>query len=211
MFSKTMKSYKLVFSLKNISNLFLCSKTYRIAMKYKVGIIGFEAEDMDKISPVAFELGMEIGKRGYFTLTDGRHGLSYEVARGAKKKGGWVICYSPAKSFKDHVIEYGFPTDYFNELICTGLGLNGRIDRFIKDCHSVVAISGGSEALVESRTAYNEDKHIGILTGFGASQMFNEFIEESQKKRERGFLFYSSLPDQIMDILTIAMEMKLQS
>ncbi|MDA1279728.1 MAG: hypothetical protein O3B95_06745 [Chloroflexi bacterium] len=114
-----------------------------------------------------YNLGAEVGKRGYTLVTGIAPGLPHDSVRGAKSQGGLVIGISPAQSFREHVERYQSPTRGYDVIIYTGSGLMGREIENIRSCDAVVIVGGRSGTLGEFAIAYDETKLIGVLEGTG--------------------------------------------
>lgn len=63
-------------------------------MKYKIGIFGSSAGDLDAILPKAHELGKVLANANVTILTGAAQGLPYEIASTAAKHGAEVWGYS---------------------------------------------------------------------------------------------------------------------
>lgn len=62
-------------------------------------------DSRDKI----FQLGAEVGRRGYTLVTGVAPGLPHDSVLGAKSEDGLVIGISPAQSFTEHIERYSSP------------------------------------------------------------------------------------------------------
>jgi len=114
-----------------------------------------------------YELGAEVGKRGYTLVTGIAPGLPHDSVLGAKSQGGLVIGISPAQSFTEHVERYNSPTRGYDIIVYTGSGLMGREVENIQTCDAVVIVGGRSGTLGEFSIAYDQAKIIGVLEGTG--------------------------------------------
>ncbi|MBI4210459.1 MAG: LOG family protein [Candidatus Diapherotrites archaeon] len=113
------------------------------------------------------ELGRAIALGGFHLVTGATIGASHAAAQGARKAGGKTLGISPAKSAEEHVLEYGYPVEGFDEIIFTGKGFVGRNIELVKASDAVVFASGGIGTLNEFTLAIMMKKPIGILSGTG--------------------------------------------
>jgi uncharacterized protein (TIGR00725 family) len=114
-----------------------------------------------------YELGAEVGKRGYTLVTGIAPGLPHDSVLGAKSEGGLVIGISPAQSFTEHIDRYNSPTRGYDIIVYTGSGLMGREVENIQTCDAVVIVGGRSGTLGEFSIAYDQAKIIGVLEDTG--------------------------------------------
>ncbi|MDG0866737.1 hypothetical protein [Candidatus Lucifugimonas marina] len=114
-----------------------------------------------------YDLGAEVGKRGYTLVTGIAPGLPHDSVLGAKSQGGLVIGISPAQSFTEHVERYNSPTRGYDIIVYTGSGLMGREVENIQTCDAVVIVGGRSGTLGEFAIAFDQAKIIGVLEGTG--------------------------------------------
>jgi uncharacterized protein (TIGR00725 family) len=114
-----------------------------------------------------YELGAEVGKRGYTLVTGIAPGLPHDSVLGAKSEGGLVIGISPAQSFTEHIERYNSPTRGYDIIVYTGSGLMGREVENIQTCDAVVIVGGRSGTLGEFSIAYDQAKIIGVLEETG--------------------------------------------
>jgi len=120
-------------------------------------------DSRDKI----FQLGAEVGRRGYTLVTGVAPGLPHDSVLGAKSEDGLVIGISPAQSFTEHIERYSSPIRGYDMIVYTGSGLMGREIENIRSCDAVVIVGGRSGTLGEFAIAYDEAKLIGVLEGTG--------------------------------------------
>ncbi|MEK9674917.1 MAG: hypothetical protein VW271_00010 [Chloroflexota bacterium] len=136
--------------------------------KMVFGIMGsagveLKEDSRDKI----FQLGAEVGRRGYTLVTGVAPGLPHDSVLGAKSEDGLVIGISPAQSFTEHIERYSSPIRGYDMIVYTGSGLMGREIENIRSCDAVVIVGGRSGTLGEFAIAYDEAKLIGVLEGTG--------------------------------------------
>ena len=94
--------------------------TYKITSGYEelstfpplaIGVMGSAGGVVqDKVRQTLYQLGQEIGRRGYVLVTGVAPGLPHDSVLGAKSEGGLVIGISPALNLQEHVERYKSPT-----------------------------------------------------------------------------------------------------
>ena len=136
--------------------------------KMVFGVMGsaggeLKEDSRDKI----FQLGAEVGRRGYTPVTGVAPGLPHDSVLGAKSEDGLGIGISPAQSFTEHIERYSSPIRGYDMIVYTGSGLMGREIENIRSCDAVVIVGGRSGTLGEFAIAYDEAKLIGVLEGTG--------------------------------------------
>ena len=133
-----------------------------------IGVMGSAGGHVkEEVRKTLFDLGAEIGRRGYVLVTGVAPGLPHDAVLGSKSEGGLVIGISPALNFKEHVERYNSPTRGYDLIVYTGSGLMGREIENIRSCDVVVIAGGRSGTLGEFAIAYDEAKLIGVLTNTG--------------------------------------------
>jgi hypothetical protein len=114
-----------------------------------------------------YDLGAEVGKRGYTLVTGIAPGLPHDSVLGSKSEDGLTIGISPAQSLIEHIERYNSPTRGYDIIVYTGSGLMGREVENIQTCDAVVIVGGRSGTLGEFAIAYDQAKIIGVLEGTG--------------------------------------------
>lgn len=148
-----------------------------------------------------YQLGREIGRRGYVLITGACPGIPHEAAKGAKAAGGIVVGVSPALNFKQHIVDYHSPTRGYDAIIYTGSGLMGREIENIRSCDAVIFAGGRSGTLGEFAIAYDEAKVIGVLENTGGITEHLEEIISFVRKDTGSIVVYSPDPTELLDKL----------
>ncbi len=146
-------------------------------MKYKIGIFGSSAGELEKIIPKAHQLGETLGKESVILITGACDGLPYEVVSTAYKAGTEIWGYSQAsdvetqKQFVPHDpsiytnLTY-IPKDY--EFIANRkVSQKYRNVTSTANCDAGIIISGRWGSLNEFTNLFDMGKVIGVLTGTG--------------------------------------------
>ncbi len=131
----------------------------------------------------AYELGLELGKRKIRIITGATTGYTYQVAKGAKESGSFIVGVSPATNKKEHVEVYKKPLDVFDTIIYTGFGFKGRNVILVRSADMVIFVGGGTGTLNEFTIAYDEGKPMGFLKGIpGVVDIYQSCIKLTHKK-----------------------------
>lgn len=145
-------------------------------------------------------VGREVAAHGCILVTGATTGIPYWAAKGAKKRGGFVVGLSPAASEREHIKKYRLPIDYHDVIIYTGFGYAGRNLLLTRVGDAVISICGRMGTLNEFTIAFEEKKPIGVLEG---SWEIDELIKEMVKKahRGRGNIIYEKKPKRLVERL----------
>ena len=140
-------------------------------MKYQICVSGAASGDSVEAShQLAFDLGKAIAQEGKTLTTGATVGLPWYAAKGAfsvKNRKGCSIGFSPASSFREHVIVYRLPTVEFDYLNFTGLSYVGRDIYLVRSSDAVITVGGRMGSLHEFATALESRKVVGVLMGSG--------------------------------------------
>jgi uncharacterized protein (TIGR00725 family) len=132
------------------------------------GVMGSAGGEMpESAREKIYDLGAEVGKRGYTLVTGIAPGLPHDSVLGSKSEGGLTIGISSAQSLTEHIERYKSPTRGYDIIVYTGSGLMGREVENIQTCDAVVIVGGRSGTLGEFAIAYDQAKIIGVLEGTG--------------------------------------------
>jgi uncharacterized protein (TIGR00725 family) len=168
-------------------------------MKIKVGVMGSAEEASATLHEKAMALGRAIAGREVILLTGATTGLVHEVGKAAHDAGAFHIGISPADDEREHVEQYGFPTDACNAIIHTGFGLKGRNVVLVRSCDIVLIVAGSIGSLNEFTIAYDEGKVIGCLTGTGGVADEIEKFAETFQKQAKARIVYDDDPVRLLD------------
>lgn len=169
-------------------------------MKIKVGVMGSaEAAASAVLHDKAIDLGTVIAARNLILLTGATTGLVYTTGKAAHDAGTLHIGVSPAGGEREHIEQYGLPTDACDAIIYTGFGLKGRNVVLVRSCDVVLFISGSIGSLNEFTIAYDEGKIIGCLTGTGGVADAVERLVDKFHKETKARVFYDDDPQRLLD------------
>lgn len=151
-------------SVQPVSSPFEGEPNRRVA----IGVMGSAGGKIGtEVAAKVRELGREIGRRDWITVTGACPGMPHEAVLGAKELGGLTVGISPALSREEHINEYRSPTDHLDVMVYTGSGLMGREITTIRSCDIVVIVGGRSGTLGEFAIAYDEGKIVAALSSTG--------------------------------------------
>ena len=149
--------------------------------------------ELDKKS--ATQLGVTIAKSGCRILTGACPGLPYYAAKAAYQEEGYIIGYSPARTFEDHTEYFGDPFDVFTELIFLDkeyefyphkqASYKYRNIRTAMACNAAIIIGGGMGTLNEFILSYEFNKPIGVLlSSGGVADELQSFLQKLSPPRK---------------------------
>ena len=175
-------------------------------MKYKIGVMGSAQGPTIKVQEnirKAIAVGQEIAEAGCILVTGACPGLPDEAAFGARNKGGLTMGVSPAFSEKEHVEIYHSPTDNFDIIIYTGMGLMERDLINIRSSDAIIILGGGVGTLNEFTVAYDDGKVVGVLTGSGGvSDHIDEILKICDREVTEGVIFDSDPKALVEKVVT---------
>lgn len=178
-------------------------------MKYKIGIFGSSAGEMEEIIPKAHALGKILAKQNIILITGACPGIPYEVISKAPDTEIWG--YSQAgdletqKEYANHdpsiyaKLEY-IPKDYpflSNRKVCQKY----RNVTSTANCDAGIIISGRWGSLNEFTNLHDMGKVIGVLTG--TSGIADELPELYKKihKESKAKVFFNSNPEELVKLI----------
>jgi uncharacterized protein (TIGR00725 family) len=167
-----------------------------------MGVMGSSGGIIDReVLKRVYELGREIGLRGYVLITGACPGIPHEAVKGAKSVGGFVVGISPALNFAEHIVRFKSPVRGYDALVFTGSGLMGREIENIRSCDVVIFAGGRSGTLGEFAIAYDEAKIIGVLQETDGIADHLSTILTLVHKNTGSILVASNQPAELIDKL----------
>lgn len=166
-------------------------------MKYRIGIMGSSQGPRIKIQEnvkKAIMIGQEVARANCILVNGACPGLPDEAAYGAKNVGGLTMGISPAFSEHEHKKLYKSPSDNYDILLYTGLGLMERDLINIRSSDAIIILGGGIGTLNEFTVAFDEGKVIGVLTGSGGVSNHVEEILTICDRQMEDFVVFDSDP-----------------
>lgn len=181
-------------------------------MKYQICVSGAASGETVKAAhQLAYDLGVAIAKRGKTLITGATVGLPHFAAQGAfsvKDRKGVSVGFSPASSFREHVMTYKLPTVEFDYINFTGMAYVGRDVHLVRSSDAVITVGGRMGSLHELSTALESRKVCGILLGSGGLADFvPELLEKIEAPGAKDVL-YDTDPERLLDKVITALDTK---
>lgn len=162
----------------------------------QVGVVG-SSQDISypkETEKYAMRIGELIAERKaalLFGSSGKKNSLSLEAAKGAKRKGGFVVAFTR----DDEKVILG--KEFVDILIPTGMSYGGREYVFIRSCDGVVGLHGGVGTLQEFTLCYMLKKPLVVLeqSGGWSSKLAGEYLDERRWIRVEA----SKTPEEIVE------------
>lgn len=181
-------------------------------MKYQICVSGAAAGDtVEAAHQLAFDLGKAIAENAKTLTTGATVGLPWCAAKGAfsvKNRIGACVGFSPASSFREHVVRYKLPTVEFDYINFTGLDYVGRDIYLVRCSDAVITVGGRVGSLHELTTALEAQKVVGVLLGSGG---LADYIPELTTKIEvpgAKNIIYDTNPERLVKKVIAALDKK---
>ena len=161
------------------------TKVVKSKRKIQIAVLGSsEAICSKKAYNMAYEIGLEIAKKGAVTLTGGGLGVMEGALKGAKKANGTTLAIVPWESMSK-------VNDYADIVVATGIGWS-RNSINLNSCDGAIIVQGGAGTLNEATYGYMMSKPIVALTTSGgmAQEISNKYFDE----RKTEFVYGSKTP-----------------
>ncbi len=182
-------------------------------MKYQICVSGAHA--VDEFSPsrqLAARLGKAIATKGKTLMTGATIGLPWDAARAAFEvkgpRSGISVGFSPATSFREHVMTYKLPTKEFDYINFTGMSYVGRDMHLVRSSDAVITIGGGMGSLHEFSTALESHKVCGVLLGSGGLADFIPKILDNIASPGVKDIIYDTNPERLVESVIAALDKK---
>ncbi len=181
-------------------------------MKYQLCVSGSASGDVVRQShKKAQAVGRAIAERGATLVTGATVGLPHYAALGfaeVKDRAGVAIGFSPAASYREHVVVYKLPTKEFDYLNYTGMAYVGRDISLVRSSDAVIVIGGRMGSLHELTTALDGRKVCGVLTGSGGlADYVPELLKNVQSPGVDDIIFNSD-PDKLVAEVIAALKQR---
>ncbi len=129
----------------------------------QIGVIGAGSCD-ERIEKIAYEVGFEIGNRGFLLVCGGLFGVMEAACKGCKDAGGITLGILPT-------LDKSFANPYVDISIPTGMG-DMRNFLIVRSSDGLIAISGGLGTLSEIAIAKKMGKPIVGIETFKNVEIF---------------------------------------
>lgn len=180
-------------------------------MKYKIGIFGSSAGDLETIIPKAHKLGQVLSKQDVILITGACAGLPYEVVSTAHKNGTKIWGYSQAIDLESQQQAVQHDPAIYDKLFYIPkdyvFASNNLITRKYRNvsstanCDAGIIISGRWGTLNEFTNLYDMGKIIGVLTGTGGVADELEELNKKIIKPGKAKIIFKDDPDELVKLV----------
>lgn len=171
-------------------------------MRYQICVSGAASGvSVEKSHKLAFELGKAIAKADQTLTTGATVGLPWYAAQGAfsvKNSKGVSVGFSPASSFREHVMVYRLPTVEFDYINFTGMAYVGRDVHLVRSSDAIITIGGRMGSLHELSTALESKKVCGVLLGSGGLADYVPTLVENIEAPGAKDIIYDTDPERLV-------------
>jgi predicted Rossmann-fold nucleotide-binding protein len=183
-------------------------------MKYKIGVFGSSAGDMEKVVPKAVEIGEALARHAdsVIVITGACTGLPYVAAKAAADKGVEVWGYSSSLNFE--ALQQEYPDDdltIYKKVIYVPqefpLAKNDRSNKKYRNvistgnCDAGIIISGRWGTLNEFTNLIDQQKVVGVLTGTGGIADELESLLQKISKAGQGEVIFNNDPTKLFNAI----------
>jgi uncharacterized protein (TIGR00725 family) len=161
-----------------------------MARRNQILVIGFGRDHCPETAyRAAYQVGLEVARRGALLLNGGLGGVMEAASRGAKDGDGFVIGIVP----QDNMAE---ANDFCDAVIATGMGFaRDFITAYSAD--AIIVVGGGAGTMIEISAAYQKKIPIVVVKGTGgvADRVVDTYIDD--RKIER--IFGQNSPEKAVE------------
>ena len=181
-------------------------------MRYQICVSGAAYGSTVQAShQLAFDLGKAIALAGKTLTTGATVGLPWFAAQGAfsvKDREGVSVGFSPASSFREHVVVYRLPTVEFDYINFTGMAYVGRNMHLVRSSDAIITVGGRMGSLHEFATALESQKIAGVLLGSGGLADYVPTLLENIEAPDVKNVIYDNDPVRLVDKVIKALDAK---
>jgi len=181
-------------------------------VKYQICVSGAASgATIEASHQLAFDLGKAIAKSGKTLMTGATVGLPWFAAQGAfsvKDRVGASIGFSPASSFREHVVVYKLPTVEFDYINFTGMAYVGRNVHLVRSSDAVITVGGRMGSLHEFATALESQKVVGVLLGSGGLADYIPTLLQNVEAPGTKNIIYDNNPERLVEKIIKALDAK---
>jgi len=181
-------------------------------VKYQICVSGAAVGDTVQAShQLAYDAGKAIAKAGATLLTGATIGLPWYAAKGAfsvSDRHGASIGFSPASSFREHIVVYKLPIVEFDYINFTGMAYVGRNVHMVRSSDAVITVGGRMGTLHEFATALEAGKVVGVLLGSdGLADYIPTLLQNIEAPGADGII-YDTNPERLVKKVIEALDKK---
>ncbi len=141
-------------------------------------VVGFDKDHCPEIAyRAAYQVGLEVAKRGALLLSGGLGGVMEAASRGAKDGGGLVVGIIPQD-------DKGAANEFCDAVVATGIGFaRDFITAYSAD--AIIVVGGGAGTMIEIAAAYQKKIPIVAVKGTGgmADRLADTYIDDRKIER----------------------------
>jgi uncharacterized protein (TIGR00725 family) len=149
--------------------------------RIQILVIGFGKDHCPEVAyKAAYQVGLEVARRGALLISGGLGGVMEAASRGAKDGGGFVIGIIPQDN-------KGAANEFCDAIIATGIGFaRDFVTAYSAD--AIIIVGGGAGTMIEVAAAYQKAIPIIALKGTGgmADRLVDTYIDDRKVERVLG-------------------------
>lgn len=178
-------------------------------MKYKIGVFGSSAGDLENIIPKARKLGEILASKNVILITGACAGLPFEAANTAFKLGSEIWGYSQAVDIEKQNKYVSTDNNIYKKLIYipkdNEFASNYLVSRKYRNvtstanCDAGIIISGRWGTLNEFTNLYDMGKIIGVLIGTGGIANELEYLNNKIHKPGKAKIIFDNDPGLLVE------------
>jgi len=149
--------------------------------RVQILVIGFGKDHCPETAyQAAYQVGLEVVRRGALLISGGLGGVMEAASRGAKDGGGFVIGIVPQDDKRA-------ANEFCNAVIATGIGF-ARDFLTAYSADAIIIVGGGAGTMIEVAAAYQKGIPIIALKGTGgmADRLVDTYIDDRKIERILG-------------------------
>jgi uncharacterized protein (TIGR00725 family) len=181
-------------------------------VRYQICVSGAASgETVEASHQLAYDLGVALAKAGKTLTTGATIGLPWYAAQGfygVKDRKGFSIGYSPASSFREHVITYKLPTVEFDYINFTSMDYVGRNVHLVHSSDALITVGGRIGSLHEFATAIESHKVVGVLLGSGGLADYIPTLMQNIEAPGSKNIIYDVNPSRLVEKVIAALDDK---
>ncbi|MEI6053972.1 MAG: hypothetical protein WCQ49_01245 [Candidatus Saccharibacteria bacterium] len=181
-------------------------------MRYQICVSGAASgKTVEASHQLAYDLGKAIAEAGKTLTTGATIGLPWYAAQGfynVKERKGFSIGFSPASSFREHVVTYKLPTVEFDYINFTSMDYVGRNAYLVHSSDALITVGGRMGSLHEFATSLESGKVTGVLLGSGGLADFVPLLVKNVKHPDAKHIIYDTDPSRLVKKVVEALDKK---
>lgn len=178
-------------------------------MKYKIGVFGSSAGEIEKIIPKARKLGEALASKNIILITGACAGLPFEAANAAHKLGTEIWGYSQTANLENQQKLVLSDNSIYSKLYYIPINYEFASNHLVTrkyrnvtstaNCDAGIIISGRWGTLNEFTNLYDMGKIIGVLIQTGGIADELENLNKKIHKPGKAKIFFESDPEKLVE------------